>query len=395
MISHVVPFGKGYEMVALATNLVRSGSYANPFSVLATGPTAANPPLYPLLLALLFKIFPTADLAVFAATLGNILANAFTAVLLPRISEAFYGDRRPGIVAGVFWILAAPLIPSWDASICVLSLLLFCLKTETDRKGSGVGSSAIISGLLGSALFFFNPSTLLITVPWMAWVSFRSYRRSERPTLYFGLVIGVMLVAGGGWALRNRADLGRAVVRTNLGMTLYASNNSCASPSLLASEASNCYQAHHPNTNIQEAALIRTLGEIKYDRMRVHDSITWINSHPHRFTMITIARICEFWLPIPGETPFKSVVVWIATILSLPGLFLMIRRRVGIAPFVYTVLLIYPLMYYIVVSDIRYRIPVLWLSLLPCGWFLVSLWDRRPNIRFSTSQSWPRKIFQN
>lgn len=31
---------------------------------------------------------------------------------------------------------------------------------------------------------------------------------------------------------------------------------------------------------------------------------------------------------------------------------------------------IFPLMYYLIVSDIRYRYPVLWLTLLPAGHFL-------------------------
>jgi hypothetical protein len=41
------------------------------------------------------------------------------------------------------------------------------------------------------------------------------------------------------------------------------------------------------------------------------------------------------------------------------------------------VLLVYPMMYYIVVSDVRYRLPVLWLSLLPAATFVMSCWDLR------------------
>jgi len=104
MTRHIVLFGTGFEMVALGENLAHFGSYANPFSVLATGPTAANPPLYPLVLALIFKIFRSPDLSAFIATLGNILANAFTAVLLARVSILFYRDVRPGVVAAVLWI---------------------------------------------------------------------------------------------------------------------------------------------------------------------------------------------------------------------------------------------------------------------------------------------------
>lgn len=50
-------FSLGNEMVSIAKNLVEHGSYANPNALLNTGPTAANPPLYPLYLALLMKIF--------------------------------------------------------------------------------------------------------------------------------------------------------------------------------------------------------------------------------------------------------------------------------------------------------------------------------------------------
>src|SRR5579859_7164536 len=328
MVSHAVPFGKGYEMVALAANLAKLGSFSDPFSVLATGPTAANPPFYPFFLSLLFKVLPSAALTMFAATLINIFANAFTALLLPRISEIFFRDRRPGVVAAFFWVFAAPLMPSWDASLSVLLLLVFCLKTHADVSAAKPAYSAITSGVLGSALFLSNPSTLLIILPWMAWVSRRNFRTFKRATHYFAVVLGVTVAAGGGWALRNSADLGKAVVRTNLGMTLYASNNSCASPSLLASEESNCFQEHHPNTSIQEAALIKTLGEVKYDRLRVHDSEAWMISHPHQFIMITITRIFEFWFPIPGEYPFKAFVIWIATALSFPGLFIMLRRRI-------------------------------------------------------------------
>jgi len=377
MVSHAVPFGSGFEMVAIAENLAQSGSYANPFSVLATGPTAANPPLYPLFLALLFKIFRSTALVLFAATLATIFANACTATLLPRISEVFYGDRRPGIVAAVFWILAVPLWPCWDVSFTVLVLIVFCLKTDTDLESQRLGVHAFTSGLLASALFLLNPSTILITIPWLAWFAYRGRRMPKHAMAYCGFVICVTMVAGCTWAGRNRIELGKAVIRTNLGLTLYASNNDCASSSLLASEASNCYQTYHPNTNIHESAMIRMLGEVEYDRRRVHDSGVWMESHPHRFLVLTIERLRDFWFPRPIETPFKCAVVWIATLLSIPGLFKMIQRWMGLAVFVCSTLLIYPLMYYVVVSSLRYRLPVLWLSLLPCGWFLVDLWDRR------------------
>jgi hypothetical protein len=63
-----------------------------------------------------------------------------------------------------------------------------------------------------------------------------------------------------------------------------------------------------------------------------------------------------------------TYIIWLATALSIPGLIVMARRREPVILFVAAVLLIYPLAYYFVVTDVRYRYPVLWLSLLPAGY---------------------------
>src|SRR4051794_25040894 len=50
-------FGRGFEMAAIARNVVDSGTFGNPFEPQVTGPTASNPPLYPLFLAGLMRVF--------------------------------------------------------------------------------------------------------------------------------------------------------------------------------------------------------------------------------------------------------------------------------------------------------------------------------------------------
>jgi hypothetical protein len=50
----------------------------------------------------------------------------------------------------------------------------------------------------------------------------------------------------------------------------------------------------------------------------------------------------------------------------------MVRRREAVTGFIAFVLFIYPLMYYVVVSDVRYRYPVLWLSFLAAGYLVFS-----------------------
>lgn len=377
MTTHMVPFGKGFEMVALAQNLARTGSFANPFAVLNTGPSAANPPLYPFLLALLFRVCGSADLVALVATLLNILTNTFTALLLVRISEMFYDDMRPGVVAAVLWILSTRLMPCWDVGLTILLLLIFCLNSGAKVGKSGFAISALISGVLAGALLLLNPSMILIFIPWMAWSAYHARKTMKQAIGYSCIVCGILGATGAAWEVRNHAQLGKFLIRTNLGISLYSSNNDCAEPSFIASEANNCLATHHPNTSLAEARLVASLGEVNYDRMRGDSAKAWIRAHPEQFFRLTLARIRDFWFPVPGEYLFKSAVIWFGTLLSIPGLLWMMRKRAAVTSFVITALVIYPAVYYVVLSDIRYRMPVLWLSFLPAGYFLVQLWDRR------------------
>jgi hypothetical protein len=233
---------------------------------------------------------------------------------------------------------------------------------------------------MAASLFLMNPSTILIVLPWVGWITHQHRAVLKKSTVYCSVVLGVLLLAAAAWGARNRYELGAFVIRTNLGMTLYASDNDCASSSLIASEMNDCYQAHHPNTSIDEARLLSSMGEVQYDRFRVASAKAWMRDHPGTFLRLTIARFRDFWFPVPSDFPYKSAVIWVATILSIPGLVLMIRRREKISVFIVTVLTLYPLMYYVVVSDVRYRLPVLWLSLLPAGSFIVQLWDGRQRL---------------
>jgi hypothetical protein len=79
----------------------------------------------------------------------------------------------------------------------------------------------------------------------------------------------------------------------------------------------------------------------------------------------------EFWFPdAPGEAAYGFA---LGTLLSIPGIILMAKRREPVTLYVLFVWLVYPLVYYIVVTCDRYRYPILWTSLLPAGYCIVSV----------------------
>lgn len=372
-MSQIVPFGTRFEMVTLARFVEAHGIYANPFDSLATGPTAAYPPIYPLFLAVVMRVFRTDSSVLLAVTSANIVVNALVAAWLPRLSVLFYKSVWPGAAASLLWLGMAQLMPAWDASYTLAALILFCLYTGKTIGHQPCFVSAALAGLLAGTLFLLNPSSMLAFLPWMAFLVIHQKTSMRRTLGHSAVIIAVFTIIAFAWGARNKQQVGAFVARTNLGMTLYASNNDCAKPSLRAEELNNCHQAHHPNTNPREARLLRNMGEVAYDRLRMRDAKNWIETHPHRFAILTVKRIRDFWFPPLTGHPWKMMIVWFATLLSIPGYVLMAKRGLPTTRFAFVALLVYPLMYYIVISDVRYRYPVLWLTLLPAGYFLVQL----------------------
>ncbi len=370
-LTSIVPFGAGYETVALATNLAQHGSFANPLMVLPSGPSALEPPLYPLLLALCIKVFHTPAFVTLAVSIGAVLANAITASLLPRVSSVVFDDARPGVVAGILWLMAAQLFPSWDANYTVPVLLSFCLFTGSTISKSGAIHLGLVGGLIAGFLFLLNPMSLLVFLLWLIHLLIFRSAPLKRALTYCCVVLGTVAMVAFPWALRNYRVLGKAVVRTGFGLTIYASNTDCSRTTLYEDLHSGCANLYQPNFNLHEAEALRDLGEVNYDRTRLAAAKVWMHNHPDRLLRLTASRIAVFWFPRTPQQPFRAIIIWIVTLLSLPGLIQMAYERVTFTLFTISSLLIYPLAYYVVLSDVRYRYPVLWLSLLPAGYFLV------------------------
>ncbi len=244
---HAVGWGDGFEMVKIAQNMVDHGTFGNPFGVLLTGPTAANPPAYPLLLAVFIKILRQPSYVVLVALSGSILANAATAAMLPYVSFRWFGDAISGYIASVLWIGAMQPYPSWDTNYTVAGLLAFCLLTASDMEKSGsFVRRALIAGIVAGCVFLLNPSTALIMLPWLLYLYLTKRKANSRSALKYCFVLLVAFsILPFAWAARNYRQFGSFVIRTNLGMTLYVSNIDCAQSTLIKDESNNCYQEHH------------------------------------------------------------------------------------------------------------------------------------------------------
>jgi len=366
-------FGRGYEMAAIARSLAEHGTYANPFAPAVTGPTALVPPVHPLFLAALIRLFHSDAGMRIAAVFANILANAAIAALLPRLATVCYGDATAGIIGGALWILSMRLLPQWDVANTILGLLCFCLLSARNVRRGEAGMWALGAGALAGLMMLLNPAAAFVMGPWLVWLFVRHRVSWTTAVRYVAIAATATVLSIAPWLVRNYRIWGVPVLRTSLGITLYSSNSDCAQPSLYQEAVSGCIQKTFPVDSEREARLLRTLGEVRYDRLRTADTLRWISSHRQRFAELTGGRILDFWFPDPMESAYSCYAIWAITLLSIPGMALMVRRREAITPLIFCVWAIYPLLYYVVVSCDRYRYPILWTSLLPAGYALAAL----------------------
>ena len=363
----------GGEMVAIGLNLARNGFFGNPFApTLATGPSAVVPPFYPAFIGFLTTTLGDSAAWIVLAT-AVLLVQGLHASLLPDVSRRFFGDSRPGIYAALICI-ALPVyswMPYWDAMYTATGLMAMCLAST-----SGIALDwpwyrfASFCGLCAGLLALAGPTSVLVSVPWMLWVL--AGRRvpvwkTARSCVCFGAVLTIVILP---WCLRNYYEIGTLSLRTNLGMTLFATNNDCAVPSLYGELESGCYQTHHPAGSLAEAQTLQRMGEPAFDRYRIAATAAWAQAHPRRFLHLTAARVAEFWFPSANYGLYAGC-IWLVTALSIPGLWLLRRERA--VRFTASVFLLYPCLYYVVASDYRYRYPILWLTLLPAGYAIHSV----------------------
>jgi hypothetical protein len=362
-------FGHGFEMAAIARNLAAHGTYANPFQPIMTGPTALVPPLFPFLLAGLIKLLGQSPNVVIAAVSLNIATNALIAWMLPRLSVVSYGTHMPGTFAAALWLFSMRLMPQWDVSLTIAGLIAFCLVHSAAFARRSAGWT-IAAGLTAGLVLLANPATAFVLLIWVGFLFFSRglpWRHAARQSAIIASVAALCCVP---WVVRNYGIWQAILMRTSFGITLFSSNNDCASSSLIRERRSGCFQRTHPVDSEFEAGLLLRMGEVRYDRLKKAEAIAWIRSHPRRFAQLTAERFVEFWFPDPREYPFRCYAIWLITVLSVPGAILMLRSREGVSAFILGVWLVCPPMYYIMVSSDRYRYPILWTSLLPAGYFL-------------------------
>lgn len=377
------------EAGRLAHSLVERGSYENPFAPMDTGPSAHMPPGLPILIAAVIK---TLGAGVLGWTVIKLLAASAVSLqlaLLPFLAERLGLSLIAG-VAGALIGIAAPLrhFPEWDANYTGLLLLTVTLvSARVWRMGRLTLGQACMVGWLWGTVFYFNAATLVLFGVWMlamAWATSRSLslRAAIRtwcrlPHVAY-LVLPLVMIAP--WTVRNYVVFGELFfMRHNLGLELAVSNNDCAKFGLRDNISTSCFGQWHPDLSLEQAKRMAELGESAYHKEKLEAALAWIRTHPGAFARLVGHRALEFWFPTESGNPTADYVppgrwyrryyplVGLASLLSLAGLWQLYRVNPLGGWLLGGWMALFPVTYYMVQAENRYRYPILWITLLLAG----------------------------
>jgi hypothetical protein len=344
----------------IAASLAHGKGFSDPFRA-NTGPTAWTTPVYPLLIAGVFRIF---GIYTFASYVAAILLNiAFsTATCVP----VFYAGKRIGglgtaAIAAWLWAVFPNAIlftvSIWDVSLSALlvativwaSLALAGSTSPRDWVGYGLlwGFTLMTNATLGSVLPFL-----------LCWLAYRTRRLA-----YTALALGVILLCCVPWTIRNYAVFHEFVpLRSVMGLQLWMGNNE--------QTRGGWAGALHPIDNAADREKYVQLGEIAYMEAKSKEAIHFMLADPWREARLIRNRFVTFWAggavnPVREFLSSRSLYYRgtllfnvLAGIGALCGIVALCRRHNWLVFPAAMIVIVYPLAAYLTLASARYRLPI-------------------------------------
>ncbi len=359
----LVPFQT--ETGHIAYSIASGKGFSSPFQR-DSGATAWLAPVYPYLLAGIFKLFGIYTLrSFFAALFLNILFSAGACVPI------FYAGKRIaglGVASAAAWLWAffpnAIIIPFewiWDTSLSVFlvaTLLWATLEIAESRRLR----NWCLYGLLWGVALLTNPAIALPFPVLLAWAAYRNRERASAWLVRPALAAGITVLSCVPWTIRNYVQFHKLIpLRSNFAFELYIGNNE------------NYDEQHRlrPGAITQDREILRYLhmGETAFMEEEKRKAMAFIVGHPRIEMWLIAQRFVDFWTgtatPLAAFRQADSL--WIRLILlcndaaplgALLGIVVLLATKNSYAWPVAGIPLLFPLLYYITHTSLRYRHPI-------------------------------------
>ena len=353
----------GWEMGWIARAIASGHGFSSPYFPWS-GPTAMQPPLYPMLLSGVFRLFGIYSLtSAFVILSINSLLSAL--ICIPVFFSAKYSlGRRAAIVTACVWAFYPFAIyfsagRVWEYSLTgLLFTTCFCIAQRIHlvrNPLAWLGWGALV-GLTALS----NPSTLSTFPFLLALALYQVHKSGNRWFIKGALSALTALAVLTPWTVRNFRALGiLCPVRDNFWLEVYDDN---------AGDASLDPSFAHPSSNPVEMQRWIAMGEPAFLAEKRQLAIAYIRQNPMFPIEKTLHRAFYYWTGFWSfsaqelrEQPYEPANVFhvsCITLLMLLGL----RRRWQLDPastLPYLVLIcIFPLTYYITHPLMDYRQPI-------------------------------------
>jgi len=358
-----VPFENEAGNIAFA--LSEGHGFANLFRR-ETGPTAWLAPVYPGVLSLIFRVFGAFTLASFcAAVLVNVFLSAAATFPLYAIARRVAGQGVAVASAWAWAVLPAGILMPfewiWDTPLSVLlsvALVWATLRVAESKRHAAWGAY----GVLWALALLTNP-VLGIGLPVLvAWAALRVRLLAARSWSLPVACVAVLFLCCLPWTLRNYRQFQRFIpIRSSLPFELWIGNN-------------DIFDEHEVHgirriTRYEEIRRYGQLGETAYLDEKSQMARSFIRQKPALFLKLTEGRVLATWSgtehPVADFRGTDSLLVrtvigvnFVLTLGTLSGTLLLLLRmnRFALPLAVFPVL--YPLIYYVTHTSLRYRHPI-------------------------------------
>ncbi|HYA22938.1 MAG TPA: glycosyltransferase family 39 protein [Terriglobales bacterium] len=352
-------FGFGFEMGRIGRSLALGQGFSSPFSG-NTGPTAWEPPLYPFLIASVFKIFGIYTRASALVLLSvNSIFSALICIPIFLIARRCFGEKV-AVWSSWAWALLPPVIFAstryvWETSLAALLMaVIFWLTLVLEDKDAL--TPWFMFGYLWGLAALTNTSLLAFLPVSGLWAWYRRAKLGKRSLTGLLLASAVFAACVAPWIVRNYRVFGQFIfIRSNFGAELRLGNGPGADGTWM--------DYLHATKNPQQLQLYRQMGELAYVAERKRQSIAFIRQDYARFAVLCLRRFIYFWASPPRSAssalaPFTNPLYLASSVLALWGLGWALRQHRPRARLFFWLVLTYPLIYYLVFVLPRYRQPI-------------------------------------
>lgn len=353
----------GGEAGRIARSIALGEGFSNPLFG-KTGPTAWLAPVFPYLLAGIFKLFGVYSAASAIAALSlDSLFSAVTCIPIYFIARKHFGERT-AIWAGWVWTFfpyaiyfSADFIWATTLTTLLMSLIFW---SALHLEASGTWRWAGF-GLLSGFGALIDPVVMSVAPFLGAWICTRRYKQRQSWLAPVAAAVLAFILMTSPWFIRNYWTFHKIIpFRSCLGLEVYCGNNQdfwhWGPP------------GYHASDNEEEWREYQQLGEAAYVDRKFEEALTFIEAHRGLYVEMTLRRVVYFWtgfwsfsrryLQEEPLDPPNIVFCTSLTVLTLLGLYRTFRVSGDTAMPYALVFFFFPMIYYLTHPEDYYRRPI-------------------------------------